>query len=203
MQDPRPVAPGTARGSIGTSFDPYPSFHLGVRVGVLPHVELRAKLSAISDNNIIQSAQFGLNIELPIAKYQSIFYMPYARFDPEIREPKDLVSMDPQHPSHSVRAFVAPVLFVQHYGEGNDFFIGPELQIGARDDLQFIAVGGHIGLSFAAGSHGSITPEFSVLTTVSGTARPNESWETGSQTRLLPGDVIAEFGLSYSFGAAY
>lgn len=80
MQDPRPLAPGTARGSVGMSFNPGPSLHLAARVGVLPHVKLRAKLSALSQDSI-QSAQLDLNIELSITKNRSIFYMPYARFE--------------------------------------------------------------------------------------------------------------------------
>lgn len=202
MQEPRPVPPEMGRGSIGLGFNTknaYPSLHLAARVGLVPHVELRAKAS-VGSGDIIQSAQLGVNIELPIGRYQSLFYMPYARIDPQLSENKE-PSTDFDDPMHHTRAFVAPMLFVQHVGAG-DFFIGPEVQIGSRDERQFIGVGGHIGCSFAVASYGNITPEFGLLTIVNGTAptMPRAAWQ---QPTLLQGDVIAEFGLSYSFGAAH
>jgi len=53
MQDPKPVAPGTVRATVGMASNidgPAPSQHLGVRVGLVPQAEARVKLSFASSD---------------------------------------------------------------------------------------------------------------------------------------------------------
>jgi hypothetical protein len=202
MQDPKPLSPGAVRGSVGMAVNPeraWPSQHLGLRVGLIPHVEARAKL-VVGGKYFFQSAQAGFNLEVPLATDKSVSFMPYYRFDSFVFEDNDAV-FDSEYPHHDVHALAVPILFVEDLGRDH-LFLGPDVHAGMRDARPFLGVGFHLGYAIAAGRYAHITPELSLLAVVAGTAGPSPSWTQGPQTTLLPGDVIAELGLSCSFGDA-
>jgi hypothetical protein len=204
MQDPKPVPPGTFRANAGmaVSFEhPAPITHLGLRLGIFPNVEARAKVALLGEKGDAQSVQLGYNIELPLSIHQSLLFMPYYRYDPNLWEDKDGLFDESDLPRHKVQAFAMPVLFVQHIGRGH-VFIGPDVHAGYRDGASFLALGGHVGFSIAAGRCVHFTPEFSVLTVVDGPEAPPYPVWSQPERLLILHDVIAEIGLSVSFGAA-
>jgi len=203
MQEPKPLRPGAVRAIAGNGFNTArwaPDLSLGLRVGVVPGAEARVKLTLFSDEALVQSVQAGLNLELYAGRAQSVVLMPYYRYDPDVWEDRDELLDENPYPRHRVHAFAAPLLFVQHIGRSH-LFIGPELQGGARDGRGFLAVGGHVGVSIAAGKNAHITPEFSLLTVVSGVDAPFNREYAVRESALTLHDVIAEIGLSCTFGA--
>ena len=203
MQEPKPLRPGTVRVIAGNGFNTArgaPDLNLGLRVGLFPRTEARVKLTLFNESAAVQSVQAGFNFELYAGRYQSVVVMPYYRYDPAVWEDQDELFDETAYPHHRVHAFAMPLLFVQHIGRSH-LFIGPDLHVGARDGDSFVALGGHVGVSIAAGKYAHITPEFSLLTVVSGVEPAlNRAFDV-RETALTLHDVIGEIGLSCTFGA--
>jgi hypothetical protein len=200
MQEPKPLAPGRVRGSVGFGWNlerlPAPSLHTGLRVGVLPHVEARVKASWIGSGAPLQSLQSGLTLELYEDTLQSVVLMPYYRYDPALLEDADeLLDEAPEH-RRRVHAFALPALYVRH-GSTSHVFIGPELQAGARDGHGFFAAGAHLGVSTGRGGQAYFTPELSLLYVLAGQA----SDARASQSVLRLHDFLLELGVSLTFGS--
>lgn len=204
MQEPKPVPPGTLRAIAGLAVNPEqggPIPHFGLRLGILPHVEARAKIALLGDKNIVQSGQLGLNVEVALSIHQSLLFMPYYRYDTDLMEDDDSVTDEEHLPRHTVQAFAMPVLLVQHIGQTH-LFVGPDVQSGTRDGVSFFALGGHVGFSVPLGPNVHFTPEFSLLTVVAGPQAPPYPVWSRPEKLLILHDVIGEIGVSFSFGAA-
>lgn len=210
MQEPKPLPKGAVRGAAGLAFNaaigPVPTPQVAARVGVVDHVEARLKLSSVGSRNrhgrALGGLEAGFNVQPFDSPYVGVFLMPHYRYY-QIREDADQY-FDEYAEQHDrrVHAFAMPTLAVFHL-QPYDLFIGPDLHVGTRDKRGFLALGGHIGASVAAGRYVSATLEFGLFGTVAGPHGARDQESALSQPVLTIGQVSAEAALSLSFGSAH
>jgi len=205
-QDPRPLGPGGVRGSVGVHYQvesDVPYVQVGARVGVVDGSEVRVQMSFVDDHPgaVLQGLQAGVNVEAYAGDRFSLFLMPNYRLYRFVEDNTSDANDDPVVAERRVQAFAMPTLFVFDW-EGQDMFLGPSLHLGARDQAAFFALGAHAGFSFhTPEDHLSITPEVSVMTGVLASVLDNDPY---TRNRLfLPGSVMAELGLSMTFGSKH
>ena len=206
-QEPKPVAPGKVRATTGMGWNlerPAPYLHVGLRVGVAQRTEARLKLSLLNRFSL----EAGVNVEAVERARWSLFLMPHYRYFSELAE--DEFSWRDQQDRvlfRRIQALAVPTLFVVR-AWGQEMFAGPDLHVGRRRGAGFLALGGHLGLSFHLGKHVSLTPELALLVVTAGKrdvvhVEDRVISELAERVLFAPGSVMGEAGLSISFGGVH
>jgi hypothetical protein len=206
LQEPKPLPQGAVRGSVGLGsvaahHRGFPDLQLALRVGLIDRVESRLKLVLPGSDRGVGGVEAGINI-LPVdSQYVGLFLMPHYRYYRVDEDFDDWFDESGNHPRR-VHAFAMPTLAVFHL-PSCDLFVGPDLQAGTRQRRGMLAIGGHLGTSFAAGRYVHLTVETGIVGAVAGTSRQRDRYGDLSQQVLTVGDTTIEIAFSVSVGSPY
>jgi hypothetical protein len=225
MQDSRVLTPGRVRGKVSLGYAPpgagdgHVMLEAGIRVGVVPRVELQAKLSDFGSQSAAlkvairdRASPFRISLLTGVQRAEILLDMAgEAWAATRLVFGVNVTPVFGFRLSEAVELVVAPDLqggFKRGYSNADDLPTDSVAPIVPGYTAAWLGVGARAGVALHVGAHVTFIPECSLLVVTAGPdVRPGEYNEFDDRTKpdnaFTAGDVRGQCGVAINMGSAY